>query len=88
MYIHIGGAYAVDMREIVGIMDMDNTSTSAVTREFLRRKEVEGKIITTTPELPKSFVVTGEYVYITPVTAATLEKRWKLWPGPKAGRKE
>ncbi|MBE7024600.1 MAG: DUF370 domain-containing protein [Ruminococcaceae bacterium] len=87
MYIHIGGAYAVRMSEIVGIMDMENTSTSWVTREFLRKKEKEGRVITTTPELPKSFVVTGEYVYITPVTAATLEKRWKLW-SQRTGRKE
>lgn len=85
MYIHIGGEYAVAKREIVGIMDMENTSTSRVTREFLRKMETEGRVITTSPELPKSFVVTGAYVYITPVTAQTLEKRWKTWP---AGRKE
>ncbi|MBE7062620.1 MAG: DUF370 domain-containing protein [Clostridia bacterium] len=85
MYIHIGGETAVAKREIVGIMDMENTSTSRVTRDFLRKMEEEGKVITTSPDLPKSFVVTGEYVYITPVTAQTLEKRWKAWP---AERKE
>ncbi len=87
MYIHIGGEYAVLMQDIVGIMDIENTSTSRVTRDFLRKKEEEGKVITTSPDLPKSFVVTGEYVYITPVTAQTLEKRCKMWLR-RTGRKE
>ncbi len=87
MYIHIGGDYALPVSEIVGIMDIENTSTSAVTREFLRKKEQEGKVINTAPDLPKSFVVTKTNVYITPVTAATLEKRCRLW-AKKAGRKE
>ncbi len=86
MYIHIGGEYAVQMKEIVGIMDMENTSTSRVTRDFLRKMEEEGRVITTSPDLPKSFVVTGKYVYITPVTSATLEKRCRLWT--ETGRKE
>ncbi|MBQ7036839.1 MAG: DUF370 domain-containing protein [Clostridia bacterium] len=87
MYIHIGGTHAVRMRDIIGIMDIENTSTSKVTRDFLRKKEKEGKVITTSYDLPKSFVVTEEYVYITPVTSQTLEKRFKLFTG-KTGRKE
>ena len=87
MYIHIGGEHAVYMGDIVGIMDIENTSTSRITRDFLRKKEEEGKVITTSFDLPKSFVVTSEYVYITPVTAGTLEKRCRLWTG-KTGRKE
>ncbi len=77
MYIHIGGAHAVYMGDIIGIMDIENTSTSRVTRDFLRKKEEEGKIITTSFDLPKSFVITEKYVYITPVTAQTLEKRFR-----------
>ncbi len=87
MYVHIGGEYAVKIQDIVGIMDLENTSTSRVTREFLRKKEQEGKVITTSFDLPKSFVVTEDCVYITPVTSATLEKRVALWT-KKAGRKE
>ncbi len=79
MYVHIGGSYAVKIEEIVGIMDLENTSTSHVTRDFLRKREEEGKVITTTPDLPKSFVITEKCVYITPVTSATLEKRCQRW---------
>lgn len=87
MYVHIGGDYALPISEIVGIMDIENTSTSFVTREFLRKKEQEGKVITTTFDLPKSFIVTKTHVYITPVTSATLEKRCRMW-AKRTGRKE
>lgn len=87
MYIHIGGEYAVFAGNIISIMDIENTSTSRVTRDFLRKKEEEGKIITTSFDLPKSFVVTEDCVYITPVTVSTLEKRWKMWK-MKTGRKD
>ena len=87
MYMHIGGAHAVYMGDIIGIMDIENTSTSKVTRDFLRKKEKEGKVITTSFDLPKSFVITEKYVYITPVTAQTLEKRFKQFAA-KTGRKE
>ena len=85
MYIHIGGDKAVLMKDIIGIMDIENTSTSSVTRNFLRKMEENGKIITTSYDLPKSVVVTSEYVYITPVSPQTLEKRFKMW---ETGRKD
>ena len=87
MYIHIGGEEAVLMKDIIGIMDIENTSTSRVTRDFLRKKEEEGKVITTTFDLPKSFVVTKTCVYITPVTSSTLARRCAMWT-KKTGRKE
>ncbi len=87
MYVHIGGEYAVKIQDIVGIMDLENTSTSRVTRDFLRKKEQEGKVITTSFDLPKSFVVTAACVYITPVTSTTLARRCSMWT-KKAGRKE
>ena len=85
MYIHIGGAYAVRMQEIIGIFDLENTSTSAVTRKFLRAMEEKGEVITTTMDLPKSLLVTPACVYITPVSPQTLEKRWRMWA---KGRKD
>lgn len=85
MYIHIGGEEAVLMKDIIGIMDIENTSTSIVTRNFLRKMEEKGKVITASLDLPKSMVVTTEYVYITPVSPQTLEKRFKMW---QAGRKD
>ena len=80
MYLSIGNDMAVRDRSIIGIFDMDNTSTSKRTREFLMKAEQSGEVVPC-DDLPKSFVLTAEYglnrVYLTALSAATLEKRLK-----------
>ena len=80
MYLSIGNDMAVRDRSIIGIFDLDNTSTSKRTREFLDRAEQEGEVVPC-DDLPKSFVLTSEYgftrVRLTALNAATLEKRLK-----------
>ena len=80
MYFSIGNDMAVRDKSIIGIFDMDNTSTSARTRDFLSRAEKDGGVVPC-DDLPKSFVVTAEYgfnrVYLTALNTATLEKRLK-----------
>ena len=80
MYLSIGNDMAVREKSIIGIFDLDNTSTSKRTREFLEKAEKEGEVIPC-DELPKSFVLSTEYgmdrVYLTALSSATLEKRMK-----------
>ena len=80
MYLSVGSDMAVRESSIIGIFDMDNTSTSERTREFLARAEKDGEVIPC-DDLPKSFVLTAEYgfqrVHLTPFNSATLEKRLK-----------
>ena len=80
MYLSIGNDMAVRESSIIGIFDMDNTSTSRRTREFLNRAEREGQVIPC-DDLPKSFVVTAEYglskVHLTALSSYTLERRLK-----------
>ena len=80
MYINIGNDMAVREKSIIGIFDMDNTSTSKRTRAFLSRAEKEGKVVPC-DDLPKSFVLSVEYgmdrVHLTALSTATLEKRMK-----------
>ena len=80
MYLSIGNDMAVRENSIIGIFDMDNTSTSKRTREFLNRAEREGQVIPC-DDLPKSFVLTAEYglskVHLTALSSYTLEKRLK-----------
>ena len=76
MFLSIGNDMAVRDRSIIGIFDLDNTSTSKRTREFLNRAEREGEVIPC-DDLPKSFILTAEYgfsrVHLTALNAATLE---------------
>ena len=80
MYLSIGNDMAVRDSSVIGIFDMDNTTTSKRTREFLEKNEKESQVVPC-DDLPKSFVVTAEYgfdrVYLTSLTSATLEKRLK-----------
>lgn len=80
MYLSIGNDMAVRDRAVIGIFDLDNTSTSKRTREFLDRAEKEGQVIPC-DDLPKSFILTSEYgfnrVHLTTLSSATLEKRMK-----------
>ena len=80
MYLSIGKDMAVRESAIIGIFDLDNTSTSPRTREFLAAAEKEGQVIPC-DDLPKSFILTAEYgfnqVYLTEYNSATLEKRLK-----------
>ena len=78
MYLSIGNDMAVREKCIIGIFDLDNTSTSKRTRTFLNRAEKEGQVVPC-DDLPKSFVLSSEYgmdrVYLTALSASTLEKR-------------
>ena len=80
MYLSIGNDMAVRDRAVIGIFDLDNTSTSKRTREFLDRAEKEGQVIPC-DDLPKSFILTSEYgfnrIHLTTLSSATLEKRLK-----------
>ena len=78
MYIDIGKDMAVRASAVVGVFDLDNTTTSKRTRFFLEKAEREGLVVPC-DDLPKSFILTAEYgltkVYLTALSAATLEKR-------------
>ena len=78
MYLSIGNDMAVRDSSIIGIFDLDNTSTSRRTREFLDRAEREGQVVPC-DELPKSFVLTSEYgfprVHLTFLGSRALERR-------------
>ena len=80
MYLSIGNDMAVREKAIIGIFDMDNTSTSKRTRAFLTKAEKEGRVIPC-DDLPKSYVLAVEYgmdkVYLSSLSSSTLEKRMK-----------
>ena len=80
MYLPIGNDMAVRESSLIGIFDMDNTSTSKRTREFLQNAQKQGQVVSC-DDLPKSFVLTFEYgfpkVYESTLYTSTLEKRMK-----------
>ena len=81
MYIHIGGDVSVLKKSIIGIFDMDNTTISKWTRQFLKYSEEKENVVNVSDELPRTFIVTENErdkkikVYISPISASTLQKR-------------
>ncbi|MCL2564052.1 MAG: DUF370 domain-containing protein [Oscillospiraceae bacterium] len=79
MYLHLGQDTIVRKADIIGIYDLDNCSSSHITRDFLAKAERAGRVIGIAEELPKSFVLVtdgGETtVYLSQLSTATLQKR-------------
>ena len=75
MYLHLGGSAVVHQRDIIGVFDMDNSTSSHLTRAFL----AEGELESVTGDLPKSFVLCGargrQRVYLAQFSPATLRGR-------------
>ena len=79
MYLHIGLDKVITGDEILGIFDLDNTTVSKHSRDYLSKAEKEGTVENVCTDLPKSFVVCEKNgqkkVYITQIAPATILKR-------------
>ncbi len=79
MYLHLGQSVMVPKKDVVAVLDLDNTSQSYLTREFLSAAEKAGRVVNVSDDLPKSFVVcqSGDKVtvYLSQLNSATLRGR-------------
>ena len=60
MYLHLGQNTVVNMKDIVGVFEMDNSTVSKHTRNYLTRAQKEHRVVNVSMELPKSFIVCRE----------------------------
>ncbi len=75
MYLHLGNDTVIRDKSLIGIFDLDNSSYSKITREFLTRAERERRTVSVSDDLPKAFAVTDEGVYLTQLGSQTLLRR-------------
>ncbi len=75
MYTHIGASRMVRTKSIIGIFDMDKTTVSQTTKAFLNKAEKDDKLISLTTDIPRSFVVTDDKIYISQISPTALSKR-------------
>ena len=79
MYIHLGSETVINEKNIIGIFDLESTTVSKHTRNFLYKKEKKNEVINVSYDLPKSFILCGNKkeskVYISQISSATLQKR-------------
>ncbi len=78
-YLHLGGDVIIPAKNIIAIFEMETSTISKDTREFLKISEDEGFVETISSELPKSFVITynekNTKIYVSPISSVTLQKR-------------
>ena len=67
MYIYLGGDTAISTKDIIGIFDMDTSTVNKATRDYLSKAEKDKKVVYVNYELPKSFIVCRDKIYIAPL---------------------
>ena len=79
MYLHLGDEVMAKNRQIIGVFDLDTSTVTRATRDFLAEAQKKGMVVNIGENLPKSFVLceeNGSYkVYISPLAASTLRRR-------------
>ena len=79
MFIQIVEGKVLRKKEIIGIFDLETTSVSKKTREFLRINEKKGNVEYVSAEIPKTYIITEsklrKKVFVTQISSQTLQKR-------------
>lgn len=81
MFLHLGNDVLINTKNLIGIFDIEKSSISKFTKEFLGNAEKTKRIVNVSYEMPKSFIVCldedfNETVFISQISAATLKKRF------------
>lgn len=75
MYLYLGSDVSVLKSDVIGIFDIEKISVVKSVNEFLSRCQKENKIYYVSLDMPKSFVVCRDCVYVTNVGARTIWRR-------------
>ena len=83
MILHLGQETVVTEQDLIGIFDLETSTVSKHTRDFLARAEKAGQVQNITSDIPKSFALckTGQNsqrVYILQVSTTTLRRRARV----------
>lgn len=89
MFLHLGNNVSIPLKNILGVFDLELTTTTSTTREVLKKAENDGRVYNVSDDMPVSFVVvkeisskTGEevnHIYLTPISVSTLKKRVMIY---------
>ncbi|RJX21532.1 MAG: DUF370 domain-containing protein [Desulforudis sp.] len=75
MFLHLGADVMVLKQDIVAVLDLE-TRTASTTRDFLKIARDHGLLQSITEgEKFRSYVITTDRVYLSPISCGTLKKR-------------
>lgn len=76
MYVHVGGETVIRASEMISILDYHHVEQGETLQAFLehftKRKQV---IWIADQQTTKSIVVTDEFIYLSPISSLTLQRR-------------
>ena len=75
--IHLGGDVSVYCNDLLGVFDLERTSVNPSVNSFLAAAQKRGGVYYCSLDMPKSFTVTAETVFVSNVAAGTIIKRSK-----------
>ncbi|MFC7440175.1 extracellular matrix regulator RemB [Laceyella putida] len=75
MFIHLGGSRMIRIREVVAILDAGAAEQAANETHFVQIAKNEGRMEHISPDEIKSYVITKDRVFASPISSTTLKKR-------------
>ncbi len=75
MFLHIGRGHMIKKEDVVFIGDMESTKDSKITQEFFDIIREEGFIINNFEDEARSYILTGEKIYLSIISSTTLKNR-------------
>jgi len=82
MILHLGGDVVIPLKDVIAIIDLDNSNDSVINKEFLSIAEEEGFIRRISDDEPKSFILAEidkkSVIFLSPISSVTLVKRSKF----------
>lgn len=75
MYVSLGNDVSVLHSDIIAILDIEKTTVVKAVNDYLSVCQKNGLIYYVSLDMPKSFIVCSDVVYISAVSVATLRKR-------------
>lgn len=75
MFIHIGGDTVVSTKEVISILDHQSVKTSKITKRFIEDEKKIKRVVDSSAEETKSYVITRDAIYCSPISSLTLKRR-------------
>ena len=78
MYLHLGRDYVLNDRDVIGIFNLETTTTSPRGREFLNYAQKNGAVVSLSEELPQCYVLADapvDTVYLSELSSTAMKKR-------------
>lgn len=75
MFMHLGNNVLVETSQVITIINAKMVEGSPSLQEFLQVQEEEGFVVEIEAGNTKSYVVTNNNVYFSPISSFTLKKR-------------